>query len=183
MARSRAISRDRWVIVIVNVFQMMNEPTNKAIPAKIMNITVTTFRSVFTASADSFTTVAPVTASVPSGSTLLILCARSAGATPGSALTLIVSNRPGAPSTCCAVAESKYAPVVPPRFFSPPKPTVPTTVNSWVGPRNSTLIVEPSAMWCSSALVASIATWCAPEGAVPVSSLTSPRSAGSAGRL
>ena len=183
MARSRAISRDRWVIVMVKVFQMMNEPTNRAIPAKIMNSTVTNLRSAFTASVDSFTTVAPVTASAPSGNTALIRCARSAGATPGAALTLIESKRPGAPSTFCAVSESKYAPVVPPRFFSLPKPTVPTTVNSWVGPRNSTLMVEPSAMSCSSALVASIATWCAPDGAVPVSSLTSPRRAGSAGRL
>ena len=30
----------------------------------------------------------------------------------------------------CAVAASKYADVLPPRFFSSPKPTVPTTVNS-----------------------------------------------------
>ena len=36
-ARSSAISRDRWVTIIVNVFQMMKEPTNRAMPAKIMN--------------------------------------------------------------------------------------------------------------------------------------------------
>ena len=78
---------------------------------------------------------------------------------------------------------SKYADVVPPRFFSPPKPTVPTTVNSWVGPWKSTLIVEPSAMSCSSALVASMATSVGPVGAVPDSISTSPRSPSSAGML
>ena len=34
IARSSAISRDRWVTIIVKVFQMMNEPTNSAMPAK-----------------------------------------------------------------------------------------------------------------------------------------------------
>ena len=34
IARSSAISRDRWVTIIVKVFQMMNEPTNRAMPAK-----------------------------------------------------------------------------------------------------------------------------------------------------
>ena len=87
------------------------------------------------------------------------------------------------PSTFWAVAVSKYADVVPPRFFSPPKPTVPTTVNSWVGPWKSTLIVEPSAMSFSSALVASMATSSALSGAVPDSSSTSPRSFSSAGML
>ena len=37
IARSSAISRERWVTIIVKVFQMMKEPTNSAMPAKIMN--------------------------------------------------------------------------------------------------------------------------------------------------
>ena len=45
-ARSRAISRERWVTIIVNVFQMMNEPTNSAMPAKIMNMMLTNLRPV-----------------------------------------------------------------------------------------------------------------------------------------
>ena len=45
MARSSAISRERWVTIIVKVFQMMNEPTNSATPAKTMNRILTIFRS------------------------------------------------------------------------------------------------------------------------------------------
>ena len=45
IARSSAISRERWVTIIVKVFQMMNEPTNRAMPAKIMNRIPTILRS------------------------------------------------------------------------------------------------------------------------------------------
>ena len=65
IARSSAISRDRCVIVIVNVFQMMKAPTKSAMPAKIMNKIPTILSSSLTASAFSFETDAPVTASVP----------------------------------------------------------------------------------------------------------------------
>ncbi len=124
-----------------------------------------------------------MTASAPAGTTAFSRFASSAWLTPGSALTSIASKEPGEPSSFCAVAVSKYADVVPPRSFSPPKPTVPTTVNSRVGPWSSTLMVEPSAMWCSSALVASIATSWALSGASPESRSTSPRSFSSAGML
>ena len=40
IARSSAISRDRWVTIIVKVFQMMNDPTNSAMPAKTPNRTL-----------------------------------------------------------------------------------------------------------------------------------------------
>ena len=69
IARSSAISRERWVTVIVNVFQMMKEPTNSAIPAKITKRIPTILKFSLTASAFSLATVAPVTASVPSGTT------------------------------------------------------------------------------------------------------------------
>ena len=69
IALSSAVSRERWVTIIVNVFQMMKEPTNSATPAKIMNRIPTNLRSFLTASEFSLATVAPVTASVPSGTT------------------------------------------------------------------------------------------------------------------
>ena len=87
------------------------------------------------------------------------------------------------PTSLCAVAVSKYADVVPPRSFSPPKPTVPTTVKSWVVVWNSTLMVEPSSMSFSSALVASMATSFELSGASPVSRSTSPRRVSSAAML
>ncbi len=183
IALSSAVSRERWVTIIVNVFQMMKEPTNSATPAKIMNRIPTNLRSFLTASEFSLATVAPVTASVPSGTTAARFAASSFWVTPSSALTLMASKKPGSPSSFCAVAVSKYADVVPPRFFSPPKPTVPTTVNSWVGPWKSTLIVEPSSMSFSSALVASMATSSGLSGASPDIRSTSPRSPSSAAML
>ena len=95
IALSSAISRERWVTIIVNVFQMMKEPTNSATPAKIMNRIPTNLRSSLTASEFSLATVAPVTASVPSGTTAARLAASSFWLTPSSALTLMVSNEPG----------------------------------------------------------------------------------------
>ena len=53
IARSSAISRDRWVTIIVKVFQMMNEPTNRAIPAKRPKMTPTILKFVLVASAFS----------------------------------------------------------------------------------------------------------------------------------
>ena len=143
----------------------------------------TNFRSVWIASEFSWATVAPVTASAPWGTTALNRCASSVWLTPSSALTSIVSKEPGAPSTCWAVRVSKYADVVPPRSFSPPKPTVPTTVNSRVGPWNRTLMLDPRAMSWSAALVASMATSLALSGAVPESRSTSPRRVSSSGML
>ena len=70
IARSSAISRDRWVTVIVKVFQMMNEPTNSAMPAKIPNRMPTILKFALIASAFSLATAAPVTASVPVGQDL-----------------------------------------------------------------------------------------------------------------
>ena len=183
IALSSAISRDLWVTIIVNVFQMMNDPTNRAIPAKIMNRMPTILRSFCTASEFSCATVSPVTASAPFGTTASSRFASSVWLTPSSALTPMVSKKPGVPRTFWAVAVSKYADVVPPRFFSPPKPTVPTTVNSRVGPWNSTLMVEPIAMSLSSALVASMATSPGASGAVPERRSTSPRRPSSAGML
>ena len=106
-ARIRAISRDRWVTIIVKVFQMMNEPTNKAMPAKIMNMMLTNFRSSLTASEVSCATCAPVTASAASGTAASSRFARAASVTPSSARTLMASNVSGDPSTFCAVAVSK----------------------------------------------------------------------------
>ena len=166
-------------MIMVKVFQMMKAPTKSAMPAKTVNRTPTIFRSSLMASAFSFETVAPVTASAPVGTTASSRRASSFWEIPSSPATPIVSKSPRVPSTRCAVATSKYADVVPPRSFSPPKPTVPTTVNSRVGPWNSTWMVEPSSMSFSSALVASIATWVGPFGAVPDRMSTSPRSASS----
>ena len=172
--------------VIVKVFQMMNEPTNSAMPAKIPKRMPTIWKFSFVASAFSLATAAPVTASVPCG----ITCGQPVGEL-GLAHALLGADvdagrrSPGVPSTCCAVAVSKYADVVPPRSLIPsPYPTVPTTVNSCVGPWNRTLIVEPSAMsWLLGAggvdgdLVRPLV------GACPESSSTSPRSSSSAGML
>ena len=147
MARSNAISRERWVTVIVKVFQMMNEPTNSAMPAKMPKRIPTIRKFSLVEAAFSFATAAPVSASVPCGITADSRSASADWLTPSSALTSIVSNIPGSPSTCCAVALSKYADVVPPRSVMPsPYPTVPTTVSCLVEPWNSTLIVDPSAM-------------------------------------
>ena len=91
----------------MNVFQMMNDPTNSAMPAKIMNITETICRSLLTASEFSLATCAPVTASVPSGTTVSSRLASWASVTPSAARTLIASKESGDPSTFCAVAVSK----------------------------------------------------------------------------
>ena len=119
IARSSAISRDRWVTVIVNVFQMMNAPTNSAMPAKAPKRMPTIWKFALVAAAFSSATVLPVTASVPSGRTCEIRSASSVWDTPSSARTSIASNWPGVPSTFCAVSESKYADVVPPRSVIP----------------------------------------------------------------
>ena len=183
IARINAISRERWVTIIVKVFQMMKPPTNNAMPAKIVSRMLTILRSASTAFAFSSDTVAPVTASAPSGTTVDRLSTSSAWLTPSSAPTSIVSKTPGVPSTFCAVSMSKYADVLPPRSLSSPKPTVPTTVNSSVGPRNRTLMVEPTSMSFSSALVASITTSCRPSGASPERISTSPRRVSSSARV
>ena len=58
-----AISRTRWATIIVNVFQMMNEPTNSAIAAKTVKSTLTKANwSLMTCDA-SAAAAAPVTAS------------------------------------------------------------------------------------------------------------------------
>src|SRR4051812_27996524 len=119
IARSSAISRERWVTVIVKVFQMMNEPTNSAMPAKAPNTMPTIWKLAFVASEFSFTTVAPVTASAPWGTTAESRWASSVWETPGSALTSMESYWSGEPRTRCAVAPSKYAEVVPPRSLTP----------------------------------------------------------------
>ena len=135
-------------------------------PAKIMNMIVTICRLSATVSAFSWATCAPVTASAVSGTAASSRVASSLSVTPSAARTLIASKVSGEPSTFWAVAVSKYAEVVPPRFFSPPNSTVPTTVNSWVGPRNRMLMSEPSGMSCFSAEVASMTTSCGPRGCV-----------------
>ena len=67
MARSSAISRERWVTIIVKVFQMMNEPTNSATCGEDHEQDLDDLQSSSIASEFSWATVAPVTASVPSG--------------------------------------------------------------------------------------------------------------------
>ena len=69
IARSSAISRERWVTVIVKVFQMMKDPTKSAMPAKIPNMIPTILKFSLIASAFSSATASPVTASVPCGTT------------------------------------------------------------------------------------------------------------------
>ena len=91
MARINAISRERCVTIIVKVFQMMKAPTNRAIPAKIMNRMPTIFMSFLMESAFSLETLWPVTASAPSGTTLFRFAASSVWLTPSAALTLMVS--------------------------------------------------------------------------------------------
>ena len=163
---------------------MMKAPTKSATPANVLRMIPTGLKFSLVASAFSFATAAPVSASVPSGSTAERRSASSAWETPGSALTLMLSNVSGVPSTRWAVAVSKYADVVPPRSLMPsPYPMVPTTVNSRVGPWNSTSMVEPTVTSPFSALVASMATSSGPCGARPVSTSTSPRSSSSAGML
>jgi hypothetical protein len=76
---------------MVKVFQMMKEPTNRAMAAKVPKTMPTTLKFALVASAFSVATVAPVTASVPSGRTADSRYARSAWETPGSALTSMVS--------------------------------------------------------------------------------------------
>ena len=83
IARSSAISRERWVTVIVNVFQMMNEPTNSAMPAKVPKTSPTILKFSLIASAFSLATPAPVMASVPSGITAESRWASSVCETPG----------------------------------------------------------------------------------------------------
>ena len=54
-----AISRVRWVTIIENVFQMMNEPTNSAIPAKAMSMVLKKPMSFFMSSAASWAACSP----------------------------------------------------------------------------------------------------------------------------
>ena len=100
IARISAISRERWVTIIVKVFQMMKAPTNSAMPAKIVNRMLTIFRSCLDGVRVLLRdTVAPVTASAPSGTTVDRLSTSSAWLTPSSAPTSMVSKTPGVPST------------------------------------------------------------------------------------
>ncbi len=180
MARISAISRERWVTIIVKVFQMMKAPTNRAMPAKIMKRIPTIFRSFSMASAFSFATVLPVTASAPAGTTASRRSASSVWLTPSSALTSMVSKKPGVTdellrgdgvevrrrgaAEVLLVAEADGA------------DHGEVLGRAW----NRTLMVEPSAMSFSSALVASMATSFGLSGASPVSRSTSPRSFSSA---
>ncbi len=67
MARSNASSRVRCATSIVNVFKMMNRPTNKATPAKISKNTLKKPSALLIAADCSLFTAAPVTASNPFG--------------------------------------------------------------------------------------------------------------------
>ena len=62
IARISAISRLRWATIIVNVFQMMNEPTNNAMAAKVVNNTLTKPNRCLITFDASAPAAAPVTA-------------------------------------------------------------------------------------------------------------------------
>ena len=93
--------------IIVKVFQMMNEPTNSAIPAKAEKSSPTIENDFAKASEDSFATAAPVRASVPAGRTPAMRSVRAVSVTPPADRATISLKDPGAPSTRWAVAVSK----------------------------------------------------------------------------
>ena len=107
IARSSAISRDRWVTIIVNVFQMMKPPTNSATPAKTANRMLRNWKSWLIASDASFATCAPVTASMPCGTTARQPLGQVGWRDAVGRAHVDLSNAPGVPSTRCAVAVSK----------------------------------------------------------------------------
>ena len=86
---------------------MMNDPTNKAIPAKTENMIVTNPRFLLTSSENSFAIATPDSASTLSGTAALRRLVSSVWLTPEVAATLIWSYAPGLPNTRCAVAVSK----------------------------------------------------------------------------
>ena len=63
MARSRASSRVRWATRMLKVFEMMNQPTNRAMTAKTSRIVVKKAKPSLTSLACSSEACSPVTTS------------------------------------------------------------------------------------------------------------------------
>ncbi len=144
-ARSRASSRVRWATRIEKVLRMMNPPTNSEIPAKTRSAVLKNPSACCTESALSSATCWLVTTSTPAGTAPFTRSRSSIDETPSTALASTLSKRPTLPNTRWAVVSSKMARVAPARLSASPKPVMPTTVNSSVGPRNSTLTLSPRA--------------------------------------
>ena len=127
----------------------------------------------------SLTTVAPVTASFPEGSTLWMLWVSCSCDTPGWAVAEMVVKVLPSPVTCCAVGVSNSATVAPSGPSALPNLLRPTMVIWWVPVAVTTSTPSPTAKWCCLAVAVSMTTWSGPCGGVPSatwngSSLASP---------
>ena len=157
-ARNRPFSRVRWATVMAKVFKMMKAPTSRATTAKMRKNLLKTDRFFWTVSCVSLMAAAPVTASVPGGSTRCRLAASCCCDTPGAATKLMEVNLPGAATSRCAAGVVNCTTDVPARVSAVPKPAIPAMRTRCGGPFTSTVVVSPTARWPTVALCLSITT-------------------------
>src|SRR6516165_3546683 len=166
-ARSSASCRDRWPIMIENVFQITNAPTNIATPANAAKKVVSTPSWLLSWRASAAEALAAVTACTPAGRTLATSARSRAGLTPATALTSIVSYRPGWPNSRCAAGRLKIAIDPPAMLAAPPYPVIPLMVNGSARPPMATSMWSPTAKWPARAEPRSIMTCPGPAGGRP----------------
>ena len=110
---------------------------------------------------------APVTASVPGGSTRCRLATSCCCDTPGAATKPIEVNLPGAATSRCATGVVNCTTDAPARLSAVPKPEIPAMRTRCGGPFTSTVVLSPTARWPTVALCLSITTSSGACGACP----------------
>jgi hypothetical protein len=166
-ARNRPFSLVRWATVMAKVFKMMKAPTSTATTAKMRKNLLKTDRPFWNVSWVSLMAAAPVTASVPGGSTRCRLLTSCCCDTPGAATKPIEVNLPGAATSRCATGVVNCTTDAPAGLSAVPKPEIPATRTRCGGPFTSTVVVSPTARWPTVALCLSITTSSGACGARP----------------
>ena len=134
-ARSSASSRVRWAMTIENVLTMMNEPTNRAMIAKISRNVVKKPRPCSIWFCCSLISLSPVITWTPRSidRRLDLTDQLLPGSTPGFAATAMPSSWPGVPLTRCASASVNSATVAPAGRSASPNFATPTILNRSLG--------------------------------------------------
>jgi hypothetical protein len=160
----------RWATVMANVFMMMKAPTTRAITAKMSRNLLKNDRPCWNWFCVSLMIFAPVTASVPGGSTRCRLLTSCCCDTPGAATKPIELNVPGAVTSRCATGVVNSTTDAPPGLSAVPKTAIPAMRTRSGGPLASTVVVSPTARWPVVALCLSITTSSGACGACPATS-------------
>ena len=143
-ARSSAFSRVRCATVMKNVLKMMKPPTSRAITANTNMKVLKKLRPCSISSWLSFVISAPVTASVPVGSSGAMRWTISVCEIPSSAMTKMPSNLSGSAISRCAVSRVNSTNDAPPGESASPNFAMPAMVTSWGPPFTSTCAVSPT---------------------------------------